>query len=67
MCVLMHMCVQTNECVRASELLGAGGALLALGVPADGESKVLRPFPALGALVYATRKIHFVHLHTIPH
>lgn len=52
---------------EASELLGAGGSLLALGVPAGGESKDLRPVPALGALVYATRKIHFVHLHTIPH
>lgn len=49
MCVPMHMYVHANECVRASELPGAGGALLALGMPAGGESKDLRLVPVLGA------------------
>lgn len=66
MCAHVYVCANKWVC-EASEVLGAGGALLALGVPAGGESKDLRPVPALGALVYATRKIHFVHLHTIPH
>ena len=49
MCALVYVCVHTNVCVRVSELPGAGGALLALGVPASGESKYQGPVPALGA------------------
>lgn len=49
MCAFVYVCVHTNVCVRVSELPGAGGALLALGVPASGESKCQGPVLALGA------------------
>ena len=48
MCALVHLCVHTNVCVGSSELLGAGGALQALGMPAAGKNKDPGPVPPLG-------------------
>lgn len=59
------MCAHKCLC-EGFEVQGIERALLALGVPANRENKVLGQFPALSAQVHAAGKISFVYLHSFP-